>query len=152
MHLRLGSTAIMALLIGALVDVAPAAAQGRAPERETAGTTGTVEPQIDVYKLGVDISRIRRQLIRYTVSEERDGMNLRYLVGVFGSAPAIDIFPAARFDPNFFKGPVPYGAPTHRDFLSLNTPKEHRAPAADLGSAFRWLTDKATGEKNTPKR
>lgn len=139
---RLGIAALTALLLGAVVDVAPAAAQ----------TRPLVPPVIDAKKLGIDLSRIRRQLVRYNVREERDGNNLRYIVDVFGSAPGIDIFPSAKIDPNYWTGPAPYGAPTHRDFLNLNTPEEFRAPAADVGALVRWFAEKAKREQSKPRR
>ncbi len=107
---------------------------------------------IDVSKLGIDVSRIRRQLVRVNVREERDGLNLRYIVDVFGQSPGIDLFPSSKIDPNYWTSPAPYGAPTHREFLNLWTPQEHRAPAADFGALIRWLGDKSTGEKNTPRK
>ena len=100
----------------------PAWAQEASPNAETAGPAAG----IDASKLPVDIARIRRQLVRVTVREERDGLNLRYLVDVFAQAPAIELFPSARLDPNYWTGPAPYGAPAHRDFLNLWTPQGHR--------------------------
>src|SRR5688572_7124560 len=131
MPLKLGSAATLVFLMGALVDAAPAAAQSTSPRQEAVGTTGTVlrdgaQPALDASKLGVDIARVRRGLVRVTVREERDGLKLRYAVDVFGTAPPLDLFPSARIDPNYFTGPVPYGAPTHREFLNLNTPIQHR--------------------------
>lgn len=115
------------------------------------GTNGTnTPPAVDVSKLPIDMARIRRELARATVREERHGLNLRYIVDVFGQAPAIDLF-SSPTDPNFWTGPAPYGAPTHRDMLYMITPQEHRAPAADFGALFRWLADKSTGEKNPRK-
>ena len=140
MSLKPGTAAMLGLLLGALVDVAPAAAQDPG------------KPALDASKLGVDLSRIRRQLVRVTVREERDGLNLRYAVDVFGVAPALDLFPSARIDPNYFTGPAPYGAPSHRDFLNLNTPIQHRAPAADFGALFRWLADKSRNDDRPRKR
>src|SRR5688572_3706888 len=152
MLLKLGSAATLAFLMGALVGVVPAAAQSSSARQEAVGTTGTVQPQVDASKLGIDIARVRRQLVRVTVREERDGMKLRYAVDVFGMAPPIDLFPSARIDPNYFTGPAPYGAPTHREFLNLNTPIEHRNYPADVGSFFRWLSDKSKDDDNTRKR
>lgn len=106
---------------------------------------------VDVSKLPIDMARIRRQLVRVNVREERDGLSLRYQIDVFAQAPPIDLFPSSRLDPNFWTGPAPYGAPTHRQFLNLWTPQEHRGQAADFGALVRWLADKSTGEKNTKK-
>ena len=41
-------------------------------------------------------------------------------------------------------GPVPYGAPSHREFIEHNTPQEYRAPGADIGALIAWLTAKAS--------
>lgn len=137
--LMLGLTSISASAQGPTADKAT-------PVSGVAGTTGIVQVQtapIDVLRLPIDMSRIRRQLVRASVREERDGLNLRYMVDVFGQAPPIDLFWTAKGDPNFWRMPAPYGAPTHSEFLRLNTPQEHRAPAADFGALFRWLSDKA---------
>lgn len=152
MTLRLGSAVTLAFLVGLLADVAPAAAQGTPARQEPVGTTGTAPPAVDASKLGVDIARVRRQLARVTVREERDGMRLRYAVDVFAQAPPLDLFPSARVDPNYFTGPVPYGAPTHREFLNLNTPVQHRNYPADFGALFRWLADKSKGDDSKTKR
>lgn len=148
MHLRMGIAASVVVLLGT-IDVLPAAAQGRL--RETVAVTALVEQPLDVSKLGVDVRRIRRELVRVTVQEQRDGNNLRYLVDVFGIAPSLELFLGSRNDPNFFTGPAPFGAPTHRDFLNLNTPQQHRTPAADFGGLLRWLGNK-TRDRDTPKR
>jgi hypothetical protein len=39
-------------------------------------------------------------------------------------------------------GPVPYGAPTHREIVNHITPQEFRAPAADFSALIRWLNDR----------
>lgn len=99
------------------------------------------QPSVNVDKLPVDLARIQRQLRQQaTVREEHNGLNLEYYVDVFGRAPRIELFPPM---PNLFTAPPVYGAPTHRDMIQAITPQEHRAPAADLGSLFKWGSDKA---------
>ena len=95
---------------------------------------------VDVGKLPIDLERIQRQLQQATVREERDGLNLRYMVDVYGQAPRIELFTK---QDNLETGPVPYGAPTHREMIEAVTPQEFRAPAADFSALFRWLADKA---------
>ena len=95
---------------------------------------------VDVSKLPVDLQRIQRQLRQTTVREERDGLNLRYVVEVFGQAPRIDLFPERQ---TLLTGPVPYGAPTHQQMIEMITPQEFRSPAADFGALFRWLADRS---------
>ena len=95
-------------------------------------------------KLPVNLARIQRQLQQTSGSEQRDGLNLRYVVDVYGQAPRIELFAPA---PNLMTGPTPYGAPTHRQMIEAVTPQEYRAPAADFGALFRWLSDKAKDKK-----
>jgi hypothetical protein len=100
---------------------------------------------VDVGKLPVNLSRIQKQLQQSNVREDRDGLNLRYFVPVYGQAPRIDIFPNR--EPGLFTGPPPYGAPTHRQMIDQVTPQEYRAPAADFSALFRWFADKSKDKK-----
>ena len=95
---------------------------------------------IDVGRLPLDLQRIHRGLQQSRIREERQGLNLRYFVDVYGQAPPIVIFGP---EDNLVHGPVPYGAPTHRDMIEHVTPKEFRAPVADLGAIARWLAQRA---------
>ena len=97
-------------------------------------------PEVDVSRLPLDLERIERQLRSASVREDRDGLNLRYQVEVFGRAPAIELF--TRED-NLTSGPVPYGAPTHREMVDHVTPQEFRSPVMDFNALFRWLSEKA---------
>jgi len=95
---------------------------------------------IDVDRLPVNLERIQRGLRQSAVREEREGLNLRFTVEVYGQAPPIVLFePGA----NLQSGPVPYGAPTHREMIEHVTPKEFRPPAADIGALIRWLAERA---------
>lgn len=139
---RRRSTALslgVALVLGGLA--APAAAQsGPAPTGTSGRSPDRAVAAVDVSRLPVDLRRIEREFRQTTIREERDGLNLRYFVDVYGRAPAIVLF--TRED-NLLSGPVPYGAPTHREMLDMMTPREYRAPAADFGNLFRWLARKA---------
>jgi hypothetical protein len=97
------------------------------------------ESSVDARKLGVDVSRIQRQLRQAQVREQRDGLNLRYTVEVYGQAPKIELFTEKD---NLKNGPAPYGGPTHREMMAITTPQEFRAPAADLSSLVRWFGNK----------
>jgi len=44
---------------------------------------------------------------------------------------------------HFVFGPVPYGAPTHKEMLEQITPREYRAPVADFSALLRWLSERA---------
>jgi hypothetical protein len=106
----------------------------------TLALPAAAQDTVDVGKLPIDLERIQRRLKQVTVREERDGLNLRYMVDVYGRAPRIELFTK---QDNLETGPVPYGAPTHRDMIEAVTPQEFRAPAADFSALFRWLADKA---------
>ena len=108
---------------------------------------GVREPSVDVSRLPINLARIQKQLLQSTVREERDGLNLRYVMNVYGQAPRIELFTK---QDNLLTGPVPYGGPTHRDILQVITPQEHRSPAADFGGLFRWLSGK-TKDKGDKK-
>ena len=94
---------------------------------------------VDVSRLPLNLGRIQRELRQSAVREERQGLNLRYVIDVYGQAPPIVIFGP---DDNLVHGPVPYGGPTHREMIDHVTPKEYRAPAADFGALVRWLAER----------
>ncbi len=101
---------------------------------------GAQQESVDVAKLPLNLARVQRALRASATQESREGLNLKYLVSVYGQAPRIQLFTKAD---NLAFGRAPYGGPTHREILDVITPKEFRAPVADVGALFRWLTDKA---------
>ncbi len=102
--------------------------------------TGPVsaEDEIDVDRLPIDIQRIVRALQLSTIREEREGLNLRYYVSIYGEAPQIEIF--TRED-NLLTGPVPRTAPTHQEFLEHVTPRQFQTSVMNIGAAMRWLSE-----------
>ena len=98
------------------------------------------QPAIDVSRLPIDLARIQRELRQSSEREEGQGLNIRYVIDVYGQAP-----PIVLIDPAFdlVHGPVPNSAPTHKEMIEHVTPIEYRAPAADLGALLRWLADRS---------
>jgi hypothetical protein len=94
---------------------------------------------VDVDQLPVDVSKIQKELQRQADVEERDGLNLRYSLHVYGVAPRLQFFSE---EDNLATGPVPWGAPTHQEIINHITPQEYRAPFADFSALFRWLADR----------
>jgi hypothetical protein len=94
---------------------------------------------VDVEQLPIDLKRIQRELRQARDIEEREGLNLRYTIHIYGSAPPLQIF---NEDANLANGPVPYGAPTHQEIINQITPIEYRAPFADFSALMRWLADR----------
>jgi hypothetical protein len=115
---------------------ASAAAQAASQPTGTSGRGGdgvVATTAIDVSRLPVDLRRIERQFRRTTIREERDGLNLRYFVDVYATAPPIVLFTP---QDNLLSGPVPYGAPTHYDMLEMMTPQEFRGSTLMLRSGI----------------
>jgi len=133
MHIMRAGT-VLVLLLGL---AATAVAQERVPTQRSA----PVEIRIDVSRLPLDLERIQRELRQAaTMAEERDGLNLRYQIEVYGRASQIQLFTP---EDNLATGPVPYGAPTHREIVDHITPQEYRSPVMDFNALFRWLAEKA---------
>jgi hypothetical protein len=95
---------------------------------------------VDVKRLPLDLTKVTRQLRQTAATESHNGLHIRYSVDVYGQAPRIELFTK---QDNLATGPVPYGAPTHRDMINQVTPIEYRAPIMDFSSLVRWLTDRA---------
>ena len=117
----------------------PAAAQDQPRPPQTGG--------VDVDRLPIDIARIQKEL-QVEVREERDGLNLRYHLRIFGQAPPLTFFTD---EDNLVSGPVPYGAPTHQEILDHITPREFRSPVMDFSNLLRWLADRKK-EKDPERR
>jgi hypothetical protein len=94
---------------------------------------------VDVKRLPIDLARVTSQLRQSPGTESRTGLHIRYTIDVYGQAPRIEFFTK---QDNLTSGPVPYGAPTHREFIEHVTPKEYRAPYADFSALLRWLADR----------
>jgi hypothetical protein len=128
-----------ALLMLSLASVAGAqSTYARSATADSPRAQGASE--VDVSRLPIDLERIQRELRQSSIREERDGLNLRYVVSVYGQAPPIVVFGPGD---DLVNGPVPSSAPTHREMIEHVTPKEYRAPVADLGALARWLAERA---------
>ncbi len=132
------SFGVIGLIVAGLLPANPASAQGVGAGRADSGAQA--QQTMDVSRLPLDLQRIHRQLQQPTIREEHEGLNLRYVVEVFGQAPPLVVFTK---EDNLLTGPVPYGAPTHREMIEHVTPREYRAPAADFSALPRWLADRA---------
>jgi hypothetical protein len=86
---------------------------------------------VDASRLPVSAARIGRQIRQAEVREERNGLQLRYTVQVFGETPPIKLITPLD---NLLTGNVPRTAPTHADMIRMMTPLEFSAPVIGLGS------------------
>ena len=113
----LGALGLIFSLVG-LVSQGTASAQTPLAETRQRADQGDIAAQetLDVSRLPLNLDRIQRALRQPSIREERQGLNLHYVVEVYGQAPPIVFFgPEA----NLVNGPVPYGAPTHRDMSQV---------------------------------
>jgi hypothetical protein len=124
----------VAALFVVLSLAAPLAAQDARPGDQ---------PRVDVDRLPLNLNRIQRELRHAADLEQREGLNLRYVIQIYGSAPPLEIF---NEESNLVNGPVPYGAPTHRELIDQVTPQPFRAPVADFSALMRWLADRNKGK------
>jgi hypothetical protein len=120
---------VAVLLVMALVMPAGAFAQqtGQAGASQ-ASPPASEQSSVDASKLGVDLARIKRELAQAEESEESDSpLRLRFTVQVLGVAPKIDLLEGFKLS-----GPIPYGAPTHQEFLDVVTPQAYKAPVVPI--------------------
>lgn len=94
-------------------------------------------PEIDASKLPLNLARVQQKL-RESATQS-DASRLRFSIDVVGRLPRIELFGP---DANLLFGPVPYGAPTHRDMMNITTPQEFRSPVMDFSNLMRWLQSK----------
>jgi hypothetical protein len=115
------------VLAVALVLPAPAFAQS-GQDRRDPGTGSSP----------VSLERIKRALQEAQPTPLSDGLRLSYYVAVIGESKPIDIFK----DFDTMHGAVPFTAPSHQELFEQVTPREFRAPAADILGAAVWLGTK----------
>ena len=94
---------------------------------------------VDVKRLPVDLNKLTRELRQSAATESHNGLHIRYTVDVYGQAPRLEFFTK---QDNLKDGPVPYGAPSHREMIEHVTPIEYRPPVMDFSALLRWLSDK----------
>jgi hypothetical protein len=116
-----------------------------AQEQNTAPSAQEQQPAVDINRLPIDVGRIQRELRLSTERNENEGLQMRYFVDVYGQAPPLVLFGP---EDNLVDGPVPYGAPTHREMINQNTPIDYRPMAWDLNSVYRWLSERMKRNKN----
>ena len=123
--------------------LAVALGSGALPGRLPAGprpqdSTGGDPDLLPAEELPVSLARIRRKLAQ-APPWHASLVRLHVYVEVVGKAPAFHIFDG--FD--LHAGPVPYGAPTHRDMIRHVTPEEFRTPGMSLApvlALIKWLS------------
>ena len=118
------------LLVSAVGLILPAASAAQDLAVAAAGVGDSAEPVV-----ALNLTRVKHRL---ALLREREGpgslFRLDYRLSVFGVAPKIELL--QRFDTQY--GAVPFGGPTHADFIDMWEPKEFRAPTIPLMPVLRW--------------
>ena len=109
-----------------------------------------VEVDIDPAKLPVSLKNIRLQLA-VKPETKTSGLRIAETIEVVGVAPKIELW--NKETAKLATGPVPWGAPTHKDFIALVTPQEFKNYPMDINALVQWLlqhlaekTDKKSAE------
>src|SRR4051812_909359 len=100
------------------------------PHAQTAAEA-PAQPPVDPAKLPVSLDRIRLELAAKPETQ-KTGLKIQETIEVVGIAPKIQLF-----NPETAKlatGPVPWGAPTHKDFIDLVTPQEFKNYPMDINA------------------
>lgn len=128
---------MMAAALGIALFASPVRAQDA--QASAPPPPASPAPAIDPSKLGVDLNRIQKGLAAPVTEQRTDnGLRVDYHIEVFGKAPVPNFF--ENFDP--VVGPVPFGAPTHKDFLAMVTPEAFRAPTMNFSALAFWAVGK----------
>ena len=125
-------------------QIAPSSGAGDPAPTSAPSVEPSPPPQIDPEKLPVSIGRIRLQL-KTAEGSKFSGLKIQETIEVVGVAPKIEFW-----NPETAKlvfGPVPYGAPTHKEFLDLHTPQEFKRYPLDINALMQWLLEHLAEKK-----
>jgi hypothetical protein len=104
---------------------------------------GQQQENVSADRLPISLDRIKRGLRESQSRPVQNGLKVSYYVTVVADNPAINLFK----DFDTLHGLVPRSAPTHQELFEQVTPKEFRAPAADVLGAAVWLGSKLAKKK-----
>lgn len=130
---------IAVLLIAVLTAPASVWAQTQAQPAQGAPATPSAETPptpVDASKLGVSLSRIKRELAQaeaVAATPDDNRLKFSFMVEVVGQAPKINFLEGFSVD-----GPLPYGSPTHQEVLDVLTPQEYRSPVMPFSAIAFW--------------
>jgi hypothetical protein len=103
-----------------------ALATAQEPANRAAPAPAPAQPTaVDVNQLPVNLSRLQRRLRASAEREQRDGLNLKYFIEVYATAPPLVLLTK---EEALDIRPLPSSAPTHQDMLQMLTPRGLRPP------------------------
>lgn len=123
----------------ALCVLALSGASAYAQNRPTPAAPAAPAAPIDPEKLPTSLDRIRKELA--APADKAPGIRIARIVEVVGVAPPIVLWTEEE-KTQLTRGPSPFGPPTHKEMLDLNTPLEFRRYPMDLNAVMKWLADK----------
>ena len=132
------------LLIGLTFAVPALAGQGSAAACDHVPSADSSSAA--AFEMPVSLERIKHKLGERPRSSV-GALRLQFYVEVFARIPALDVLK----DVELTYGPVPYGAPTHSEFLAHWTPEAFRSPPVDLSASLTWLARWLTGSTGRPR-
>ena len=112
---------VLGVLCALLWDAAPAIGQAGEPQPAPDGQTAPATPAVDPAKLPLSIERVRKALATPAPRINVVDLKLEEFVQVVAVAPPLKLFDEE--EARLVTGPVPYGAPTHRDSPSGTRPR-----------------------------
>ena len=150
---------VLACVLACLVGLQPAVAWAQQrPVPASAPTPGQppASPAPSVEALGMSFERIKRELRILPPSTAKTPLKLEYYVEVQALMPPIPLFKPGELT----TGPVPYGAPTHRDMMDHVTPEAFKAGTVPISSLaimgivklLQWEAQRAREERLARKR
>jgi len=139
----------LAFLLAILIGLQPAAV--RAQQGPVAPP-----PPPSVEALGMSFERIKRELRVLPPSTAKTPLKLEYYVEVQGLMPPLPLFKPGELT----TGPVPFGAPTHRDMMDHVTPEAFKSGTVPVSSLaimgivklLQWEAQRAREERLAKKR
>jgi len=139
---------MLASLLACLVGFQPAAVQAQQ------GPASPPPPSVEA--LGMSFERIKRGLRVLPPSTAKTPLKLEYYVEVQGLMPPIPLFKPGELT----TGPVPFGAPTHRDMMDHVTPEAFKSGTVPVSSLaimgivklLQWEAQRAREERLAKKR
>ena len=139
---------LLALLLAGLVGLQPAAV------RAQQGAAAPPPPSVEA--LGMSFERIKRGLRVLPPSTAKTPLKLEYYVEVQGLMPPLPLFKPGELT----TGPVPFGAPTHRDMMDHVTPEAFKSGTVPVSSLaimgivklLQWEAQRAREERLAKKR
>jgi hypothetical protein len=150
---------LVAGVLACLVGLQPAVA--RAQERAVPASAASPEqppapPPPSVEALGMSFERIKRGLRVLPPSTAKTPLKLEYYVEVQGLMPPLPLFRPGELT----TGPVPFGAPTHRDMMDHVTPEAFKSGTVPISGLaimgivklLQWEAQRAREERLAKKR